>query len=249
MAMTILSLNTERNKVEEFIKTHFRKLADVTEIPGVHADAQEPGALVLAHAEALEPAPHAVNGSVPTGKPVRSAAVSTFASDIAQTLAGAFDNLSQHFAEENQKVNAAVQQQIQQMQVTIDSLKDLWAPVEQLMTAVSEQRRVSAATIERLERLSSVVGLLQEADVRKRTEIETLRGDNRELRAAVGSHGDELIPLKASVAETAVRVAGMVELLDKQADVLSQLHQVETNRAAVLERAFADLSRAKGVAA
>jgi dGTP triphosphohydrolase len=249
MAMTILSLNTERNKVEEFINTHLRTVADVTEIPGAHADAEEPGTLVLARADALQPAPHAVNGSAPAGKPVRSAAASTFASDIAQTLVSAFDSLSQHLAEENQKVNAAVQQQLQQMQVTIDSLKDLWAPVEQLMTAVSEQRRVSAAAIERLERLSSVAGLLQEADVRKRTEIETLRGENRELRAAVGSHGDELTPLKASVAETAVRVARMVELLNKQADVLSQLHQVETNRAAVLERAFADLSRAKSVAA
>jgi hypothetical protein len=249
MAMTILSLNTEHNKVDETMNTPLRKLVDNPEVSPMHGSLDQPATSVRARLEALEPIGHVVNGSLAPAKPAPPAGPANFASNIAQSLVGAFDDLGQHLAEENQRVNASVQVQLKQMQETVDSLKDVWAPVEQLMTAVSEQRRASVATIERLDRLSAIMASLQESEVRKRGELETLRSENRELRAAVGSHGDELTTLKTTLSDTSRRVAGMVELLDKQADVLSQLHQVEANRAAVLERAFADLVRAKSVAA
>ena len=76
------------------------------------------------------------------------------------------------------------------------------------------------------------------------SEVEALRGENRDLQIVVGAHSAELGTIKSTVNEASRRVTGMVEILERQGHVLRQLHAVESARASELERAFEDLAKA-----
>lgn len=170
--------------------------------------------------------------------------VSTLANDLAQCLVGAFENLQEHIVGESRKFNSAVQQQLERLQSTVDDVAQLRQPVQELVAAVAEQRKASAETSERFSQIAAAVSSLKQSDARVTAEMETLRGENRELQMAVGAHSEELGTIKATVTDASRRVTGMVEILERQGHVLRQLHAVESARASELERAFEDLARA-----
>ncbi len=166
----------------------------------------------------------------------------TLANDLARCLAGAFQNLQHHISAENQKFNASLQQQIQRLQTSVDSVATLRQPVAELATAIAEQRTANATQIERYEQLGATVGTLEQSQNRNNTELVTLRIEQMEMRATVSNHADDLAILKGTACETARRVAGMSDVMDRQSNVLRQLHAMESRRAAALERAFESLT-------
>jgi len=166
----------------------------------------------------------------------------TLANDLARCLAGAFQNLQHHISAENQKFNASLQQQIQRLQTSVDSVASLRLPVAELATAIAEQRTANATQIERYEQLGATVATLEQSQNRNNTELVTLRIEQMEMRATVSNHADDLAILKGTACETARRVAGMSDVLDRQSNVLRQLHAMESRRAAALERAFESLT-------
>jgi archaellum component FlaC len=170
--------------------------------------------------------------------------VSTLANDLAQCLVGAFENLQEHIVGESRKFNSAVQQQLERLQSTVDDVAQLRQPVQELVAAVAEQRKASADASERFGQIAATVSALKQSDARVTSEMEMLRGENRDLQMAVGAHSEELGTIKSTVTEASRRVTGMVEILERQGHVLRQLHAVESARASELERAFEDLARA-----
>jgi len=167
----------------------------------------------------------------------------SLANDLARCLAGAFQNLQHHISAENQKFNASLQQQIQRLQTSVDSVANLRQPVAELATAIAEQRSANAAQIECYEQLGATVATLEQSQNRNHTELVTLRIEQMEMRATVSTHADDLAILKGTASETARRVAGMSDVLDRQSNVLRHLHAMETKRAAALEQAFESLTR------
>ena len=171
-----------------------------------------------------------------------SEVASSLANDLARCLAGAFQNLQQHISAENQKFNSSLQQQIQRLQSSVEGVANLSQPVAELASAISEQRSANAANLEQYQQLSTAVAAIEQSQTRNNTEIVTLRVEQLEMRATVGTHSEDLKVLSATASETARRVALMSDMLDRQGNVLRQLHQVETKRAAALERAFESLT-------
>jgi hypothetical protein len=167
----------------------------------------------------------------------------TLANDLARCLAGAFQNLQHHISAENQKFNASLQQQIQRLQTSVDNVASLRQPVAELASAIAEQRSANAGQIERYEQLGATVATLEQSQTRNNTELVTLRIEQLEMRATVSTHADDLAILKGTACETARRVAGMSDVLNRQNNVLRHLHAMETKRAAALERAFESLTR------
>jgi uncharacterized protein YoxC len=142
--------------------------------------------------------------------------VSTLANDLAQCLVGAFENLQELIVGESRKFNSAVQQQLERLQSTVDDVAQLRQPVHELVAAVAEQRKASAEASERFGQIAAAVSSLKQSDARVTAEIETLRGENRDLQMAVGAHSEELGTIKSIVTEASRRVTGMVEILERQ---------------------------------
>jgi len=183
-------------------------------------------------------------GNPGADKEVVAELVSTLANDLAQCLVGAFENLQEHIVGESRKFNSAVQQQLDRLQSTVDDVAQLRQPVQDLVAAVSEQRKSSIEANERFSQIAAAVTSLQQSDARVSTEMETLRSESREMQVVVGAHSAELGTIKSTVNDASRRVSGMVEILERQGHVLRQLHAVESARASELERAFEDLARA-----
>ena len=232
-----MNLKTESIKVDEVINDHFIRLLKGRETPGVAESAGEPnGSQPVSSNGANQPAVISeATVSVATG----------LANDIARCLGDALEGMQTHLARQTETFNLALQQKVERLQATINDVKYLWGPVEQLLAAVADQRKTSAALIERFDQLTATVVGLKESDARRNAEIEAFRAENREVRAAIAAQAGELSGLKTTATDATRRVAGIVEILDRQEAVLRELHQVEASRAAALQRVFTDLMQAK----
>ncbi len=220
----------ERIKADEVINDHFIRLME--------------GRETLAVAETNGTESQSSNGAHLPADASAGTAVG-LANDLARCFGDALEGMQTHLAGQTETFNLALQQKVERLQATINDVKYLWGPVEQLLVAVADQRKTSAALIERFDQLTAIVVSLKESDARRNTEIEAFRAENREIRAAMASHFEELAALKTTATDATRRVSGIVELLERQETVLRELHQVETSRAAALQRVFTDLTQAK----
>jgi hypothetical protein len=185
------------------------------------------------------------NGNTPAIADVPQKIATGLANDLARCLGDALESMQTHLAGQTETFNLALQQKVERLQASIDDVKYLWGPVEQLLVAVAGQRKTSVTLIERFDELTATVVSLKESDMRRNAEIEAFRDENREIRAAITAWFEELAALKAASSDATRRVSGIVEILDRQEKVLRELHQVEASRAAALERAFTNLTQAK----
>jgi chromosome segregation ATPase len=236
-----MTQNSEHIKVDEVINDHFIRLLEGRETLAVAENAGESNG-----SKPLSP-----NGNTPVSDVTAGPAslANDLARDIASCLGDALESMQTHLAGQTENFNVALQQKVERLQATINDVKYLWGPVEQLLAAVADQRKTSGALIERFDQLTVTVVSLKESDARRNAEIEALRAENREVRTAIAAQVEELTALKTTATDATRRVAGIVEILDRQEKVLRELHQVETSRAAALERVFTDLTLAKRASA
>ena len=236
-----MNLKTEQIKVDEVINDHFIRLLEGRETLAVAESAGE-----LNGSKPLS----SNGGNQPALISEAAAGMATgLANDLARCLGDALEGMQTHLAGQTETFNLALQQKVERLQATINDVKYLWGPVEQLLAAVADQRKTSAALIERFDQLTATVVGLKESDARRNAEIEAFRAENREVRTAIAAQAEELTALKTTATDATRRVSGIVEILDRQEAVLRELHQVEASRAAALERVFTDLMQAKRAAA
>lgn len=234
-----MNQNSEHIKVDEVINDHFIRLLEGRETLAVAESAVESnGSKPLASNGNATAVSEATAG-------VASGLANDLARDIATCLGDALESMQSHLAGQTENYNVALQQKVERLQATINDVKYLWGPVEQLLAAVSDQRKTSLALIERFDQLTATVVSLKESDTRRNAEIEAVRVENSQVRTALAAHVEELAALKSTATVATSRVAGIVEILDRQEKVLRELHQVEASRAAALERVFTDLIQAK----
>jgi hypothetical protein len=237
-----MNQNSEHIKVDEVINDHFIRLLENRE---TLAGAENAG-------ELNGPKPLSSNGNTPAVSEASAGTINLandLARDIASCLGDALESMHTHLAGQTENFNVALQQKVERLQATINDVKYLWGPVEQLLSAVADQRKTSAALIERFDQLTATVVSLKESDARRNAEIEAFRLENRDVRTAITAQVEELTAFKTMATDATRRVAGIVEILDRQEKVLRELHQVEASRAAALERVFTDLTLAKRASA
>jgi len=216
----------EQIKVHEVINDHFIRLLEGREILAAAESAsaiESNGSKSALPNGAYQPA---VLSEVAVGM------ATGLANDLARCLGDALEGMQTHLAGQTETFNLALQQKVERLQATINDVKYLWGPVEQLLAAVADQRKTSAALIERFDQLAASVASLKESDARRTAEIEAFRAENREVRTAITTQVEELTTLKTTANDGTRRVAGIIEILDRQETVLRELHQVETSRAA-----------------
>ena len=230
-----MTQKTEQIKVDEVINDHFIRLLEGRETLAVAESAGE--------TNGFKPLP-SNNGTHPVTD-VTAGMATGLANDLARCLGDALESMQTHLAGQTETFNFALQQKVDRLQATINDVKYLWGPVEQLLAAVADQRKTSVALIERFDQLTATVVSLKESDVRRNAEIEAFRAENREMRTAIGAQAEELTALKTTATDATRRAAAFLEILDRQEKVLRELHQVEASRAAALERVFTDLNQAK----
>ena len=178
------------------------------------------------------------------------------ADGLAKILIGAFHELETHLVGESRKLSHSFQEQLERLQATVESLVQLQTKFEHLTEAISEQRSASVAITQKYDELVQTVTSLEQATSRHQNELEALRGETKDLSAMVGQqvdtfaarlglHQEELTGLKTTVSDISRKVAGFVERLDRQAEVIRSLNDVQARRAAALDDVLGVLTRLK----
>lgn len=241
-------------------------------------------ALAGAHDPTSAPASHKPQAKADERVKVDEQAISHMAGKLAdglsKILTGAFQELEQHIIGESRKISISLEQQLDRLQATVESLAHLQVKFEQLTEAVAEQKSAGADIGRRHEQLSGQVAGLQEITARHETEIGTLRGEATTLRAEtaalrgetqalrteakdfsttivqqvdsvsarLGLHQEELAGLKSNVSDISTKVAGIIERLDRQAEIIRALNETQVRRAAALDELLGVLTRLKAPA-
>jgi len=202
------------------------------------------------------------------------------ADGLSKILTGAFQELERHIIGESRKISTSLEQQLERLQATVDSLMQLKAVFEQLTETVTQQKAASAALGQKHDQVSAQVVSLQETAARYETELGALRGETTTLRAEtvairgetaalktetkdlsstvtqqmesvtarLGLHHEELAGLKSNISDVSRKVAGFIERLDRQAEVIRSLNETQVRRAAALDELLGVLTRLKAPA-
>jgi hypothetical protein len=192
------------------------------------------------------------------------------ADGMAKILTGAFQELERHIVGESRKLSSSFEQHLARLQASVENLTHLGTKFEQLTSAVSEQRAMGATISQQYDRVSASVTSIEEVIVRQehqlgalrtetgalRNETNTLRGEAREVSLAVtqqmeglsarlGLQQEELAGLKSTMSEISRKVAGFVERVDRQGDVIRALTETQSRRAAALDDLLGALTKLK----
>ncbi len=202
------------------------------------------------------------------------------ADGLSKILTGAFQELERHIIGESRKISTSLEQQLERLQATVESLTQLNINFEQLTEAVALQKSAGAAMGQRHDQVSSQVTALQETTARHETELGALCGETTTLRAEtvairgetaalrteakdfstaithqmdgvstrLGLHHEELAGLKSNISDVSRKVAGFIERLDRQAEVIRSLNETQVRRAAALDELLGVLTRLKAPA-
>ncbi len=111
----------------------------------------------------------------------------TLADGLSKILTGAFQELERHIIGESHKISTSLEQQLNRLQTTTDSLVQLKVNFEQLAAAVSEQKLANAALVQKQDQASGKVTAIEESVARHETELGALRGETTTLRAEAAS--------------------------------------------------------------
>jgi hypothetical protein len=193
--------------------------------------------------------------------PVLAHMAARLADGLSTILTGAFEELERHVVGESRKINTSLEQQLERLQVTVNSLEQLRAKFEHLSEAVTEARSDSTAVIRTQQQLSANVATLGETSARHDKEIGAVRGETEALRAEakdyatvvahqmdalsarLGLHQEELTGLKSTVAEISRKVAGFIDRMDRQGEVIRTITDSQARRAAALDEVLGVLTR------
>lgn len=160
------------------------------------------------------------------------------AASLAGVLANAFQELEDHLMAEGRKLNLSLQQQLEKLQSTVESLGELKAGFDQLSERVSKQEAAGASAREQQSQLSAEIGLLRQAEARQGSEIADVRQRTEQMSGDINRHEEELSTIKAAFADSKEKIAAMIGRIDQQAEVIRYLHEAETKRAMALEQAL-----------
>ncbi len=158
------------------------------------------------------------------------------ADGLSKILTGAFQELERHIIGESRKISTSLEQQLERLQATVDSLMQLKVNLEQLTQAVTEQKSTSAAMGQKHDQVSAQVATLQENTARHETELGALRGETTTLRAETQALRVETGALRAEHQEFS---AGIVKQMEGVSTRLGS-HQEEL---AGLKYSVSDVSR------
>jgi len=187
--------------------------------------------------------------SVPNGRPEEKAVVHRVTEKLAGNLAGvlssAFQELEDHLMDEGRKLNTSLQQQLEKLQTTVESLGELKTRFDQLTERVSKQETAGTTAREQHGQLAAEVGLLRQAETRQGSEIVAIRQRADEMSSEIHRHDEELESLKSAFSESRDKISAMIERIDRQAEVLRFLHDAETKRATALEQALEAFAQLK----
>lgn len=156
------------------------------------------------------------------------------------------------FVTEQRSTNSAVQDQLQQLTVGGDGLREADARQAAELETLREETRASANSV--AQRIDVTVASLQEADARQATGLLALQDETRALSQSIaeridslcrelGVHQEDIDATKATLATFCSRVDAHVERLDRQAEAVRSMYSAYSQRETELEQLVDGLAR------
>jgi chromosome segregation ATPase len=169
---------------------------------------------------------------------------------LANVLVGAVQDLERHMTGETKRLASALDQRLDKLQATIESLQPLHERLDNLTEA-------GIAVQEKYDQLAAATVSLQDADVRRNEEIGVLRLQVQELSSAtthidevcrrIEGHESQISTVNSTISELTSRMAGAAERLERHAGAIRALHQGGQQRTFAVDQVVEVLSRIKTV--
>jgi len=188
--------------------------------------------------------------AAPSEEPLAVRVLTNVANGLANVLVGAVQDLERHMTGETRRLASALDERLDRLQATMESLQPLHERLDNLAKAgISVQ--------EKYEELAAATASLQDADARHREEIGELRLQLQELSSAT-THIDEVClriegqerqisTVNSIIAELSSRMAAAAERLERHTGAIRALHQGGQQRTFAVDQVVEVLSRMKTV--
>lgn len=166
------------------------------------------------------------------------------ADGLSKILTGAFHELERHIIGESRKISTSLEQQLERLQATVESLTQLKVKFEQLTEAVTEQKSAGAAMGQKHDQVSAQVVALHELTARHETEMGALRGETTTLRAEAQSLRGETAALRTEAKDFSTNIVKQVDGVtarlglhqEELAGLKSNVSDISRKVASVIER-------------
>jgi hypothetical protein len=183
-------------------------------------------------------------------EPLAVRILTTVANGLANVLVGAVQDLERHMTGETERLVLALDQRLDKLQATVESLQPLHDRLDNLAEA-------GIAVQEKYEQLAAATVSLQDADARHSEEVGVLRLQVQEMSSAT-THIDEVClriegyerqisTVNSTISELTSRMAAAAERLERHAGAIRALHQGSQRRTFALDQVAEALSRMKTV--
>jgi len=133
------------------------------------------------------------------------------ADGLSKILTGAFQELERHIIGESRKISISLEQQLERLQATVDSLTQLKVVFEQLTETVAQQKLVGATLGQKHDQVSAQVIALQDTTARYETELGALRGETTTLRAETVAIRGETVTLRTEAKDFSAAITHQMD--------------------------------------
>ncbi len=189
--------------------------------------------------------------------------------ELERHIIGESHKISNSLEEQLHRLQATIDSLVQ-LKVKFEQLTEAISEQKLANAAIAQKQDQASGKVIALEenvaRHETELGALRGETTTLRAEAATLRNETGTLRteakdfstvtaqqidgvsARLGLHQEELTGLKSNVSEISRKVTGILDRLDRQAEVIRSLNETQTRRAAALDELLAVLTRLKAPA-
>ncbi|HUJ20905.1 MAG TPA: hypothetical protein VLX58_05245 [Bryobacteraceae bacterium] len=186
--------------------------------------------------------------------------------DLEQHIVGESRRLSTSFEQQLGRLQLTVDS-LTQLKENFTQLTQAVSEQRSASAAIGQKYEALSASVTSLQEASvrhdNEIGAFRNEANALRAETGSLRGETAALRneakdfstvmahqmdalsARLGLHQEELTGLKSTVSDISRKVAGFIERIDRQAEVIRSLHETQVRRAAALDELLGVLARMK----
>jgi chromosome segregation ATPase len=188
--------------------------------------------------------------AAPSEEPLAVRILTTVANGLANVLVSAIQDLERHMTGETKRLASALDQRLDKLQATVETLQPLHERLDNLAEA-------GIAVQEKYEQLAAATVSLQDADARHNEEIGVLRLQLQELSSAtthidelcrqIEGHERQITAVNSTISELTSRISAAAERLERHTGAIRALHQGSQQRTFALDQVAEVLSRMKTV--
>ncbi len=199
----------------------------------------------LADREQAQPAARTPGDSILAEGPAVEEVADRLAQSFARAIVTALQALEKRWATETRSLATSVERQGGILQRAMDELATLQQSIVKLAESVSGQNAVDVEAREGCNELAAEIEDLRRAGASHEAAMAVLRRETQDATSAASgrlesllgrlqSQQEDLLALRSAVGDVPPRVAAIVERLDRQAEAIRSLHEMQERRHAAL---------------